>query len=1134
MPGLVHGTAAVQQLVGQVHPTLVIALGGTGKEIALRLRQRFFEKYGVTGFPTVGYLWIDTDMQNNNIDNRTIDYIGAECLFKPGEYVDAQIDGKTFQDLFTRSQFFPNIFRWIYPDLGAMGAVVDGAQATRPLGRLAFFKAFPEILAALVNQVAAISSAQAIQNTQNNYGINVQPTRIEFKLLFSVAGGTGSGMFLDMAFLLRHLYQNENPDIIGYLVLPCIFGASHNAPRSQREYANGYAALKELEYYSMRKDLLQQDVEKLLEGNIMSFSAHDFDFQWNDALPGRPVMGPPFNTCYLISNRTETGGHIQPDEKTFLCDMLAESLFMDFHADAFSIAKRSVRSNLIQYLGRELEYRYLDNDQNIIHDEIFSCRFSAMGFSMIHVPLDRMRMACGYRLGEELMGQLLSEAALPADLNKHLREYYLEGLGLRITKVADDFTPELTRLPGGLTFAQDLKNYWRAQQERLLNLVRIKKALGQALDDTLVDCQVSKLAKPRDNPKAWGEYPKALLGSPRGRRPGEDLSNKAVFLQDRKGRLAEQVRQWVKADHVRFQGTLAYLEELKNILDQHQQFFISHAQQLEKEAAEAYDAYSKFANIVADEERRGQRFYHQDALKILVVEATERLRQHCELHMRSQVAEACADICQDLMEFVDRNLAPPEKQRLLSPGLVQKVEGLRQHCLAIRDSIATKLESFAEQAEHFIFENVYHPDLINNFYRLQDINGNQYPVNIDMMEGDFYNHFQISSVMDLLPDIEAQGLEVVAGKFEDFCHEQFKFLTLTTDAVREFFMRYPTDQVRQQRLANFANRGMVWIRPGVHAAADQDLRQTYTDWVAIGLHNDPHNTQYQQVRQVVEAHLVQANLRRVPTPPVAVAPDAVYLYSERSGLPLPYLDRIEDYRQAYFSQLSVPGNRLHIDRNESRFIDVTVKNTQEVQEVLEAHRLLLLGAILRIIGVDQDRDGQLIYALHTGRPATPRLPLGILTAAVEGLRRNQTRCRSIARSIAQLRHLLSPELQEQFLTLLFYHISDGEMLLDPNDVYSRVSLGPFPKRFIPVGGVMVAKESLDHRILNEALEEGCKAAGLGPGDQFRVFRTWYPRLDQFSLTLNDGDKAMRIFRAEALDRFTNADGLLPQNWDGNG
>jgi len=49
-----------------VKPTLLIGLGGTGKEVLLRLRQRFFEKYSIVGFPTMAYLWIDTDVQNHN------------------------------------------------------------------------------------------------------------------------------------------------------------------------------------------------------------------------------------------------------------------------------------------------------------------------------------------------------------------------------------------------------------------------------------------------------------------------------------------------------------------------------------------------------------------------------------------------------------------------------------------------------------------------------------------------------------------------------------------------------------------------------------------------------------------------------------------------------------------------------------------------------------------------------------------------------------------------------------------------------------------------------------------------------------------------------------------------------------
>ena len=46
----------------ELMPTILIGLGGTGKEVLLRIRRQFVEKYGsINDFPILSYLYIDTD-----------------------------------------------------------------------------------------------------------------------------------------------------------------------------------------------------------------------------------------------------------------------------------------------------------------------------------------------------------------------------------------------------------------------------------------------------------------------------------------------------------------------------------------------------------------------------------------------------------------------------------------------------------------------------------------------------------------------------------------------------------------------------------------------------------------------------------------------------------------------------------------------------------------------------------------------------------------------------------------------------------------------------------------------------------------------------------------------------------------
>ena len=70
----------VQQMEAQkLRPTLIIGLGGSGGDILLRLRKKFFEKFGGIGeFPIVGYLWFDTD--------RGYQHVGAKQFAKKVDF----------------------------------------------------------------------------------------------------------------------------------------------------------------------------------------------------------------------------------------------------------------------------------------------------------------------------------------------------------------------------------------------------------------------------------------------------------------------------------------------------------------------------------------------------------------------------------------------------------------------------------------------------------------------------------------------------------------------------------------------------------------------------------------------------------------------------------------------------------------------------------------------------------------------------------------------------------------------------------------------------------------------------------------------------------------------------------------
>ena len=105
----------------------------------------------------------------------------------------------------------------------------DGAGQMRALGRVAFLCALPDI-------------ADALSTARNDIAPLCGRQRMRVAIFASLAGGTGSGMFLDIATLIRKILIHD-AHITGHFLLPEVFD-SVSVPK--RIWPNTYAALMEL------------------------------------------------------------------------------------------------------------------------------------------------------------------------------------------------------------------------------------------------------------------------------------------------------------------------------------------------------------------------------------------------------------------------------------------------------------------------------------------------------------------------------------------------------------------------------------------------------------------------------------------------------------------------------------------------------------------------------------------------------------------------------------------------------------------------------------------------------------------------------------------------------------------------
>jgi hypothetical protein len=226
-----------------VRPTVFVGLGGTGKEILLRLRMKFFERYSVTSYPCISYIWIDTDMQNRNVDRKEVDPLFERVFFSQSEKVDIQVPDPS--DFLNNPTNYSNILEWMPPAVLQSGLrIQDGAGQVRAKGRFSFYWNFRQVQEKLNQAITNVINVEARARTHqfsdaNDLALDLDDSWgacVNFFVATSLAGGTGSGTFLDAAFFIRQIAyeQGFKPDITGLLFLSSLFT---NDPHDRR-YAN--------------------------------------------------------------------------------------------------------------------------------------------------------------------------------------------------------------------------------------------------------------------------------------------------------------------------------------------------------------------------------------------------------------------------------------------------------------------------------------------------------------------------------------------------------------------------------------------------------------------------------------------------------------------------------------------------------------------------------------------------------------------------------------------------------------------------------------------------------------------------------------------------------------------------------
>lgn len=310
-------------------PTILIGIGSGGLrsiEAAWKLSQEVIE----TERPIVEYIYLETDRSNRPIS--------ADIVHSPLTLNDAQATIKALEnDLMCTSSWLngQNIPTNVFA--GAGGAPV--------VGRLTIWDS--------ANRQSFVTK---LQNALNR----ICKQTLEKPLVFvvgSFGGGTGSGIFLDIAYLIRDTLSNK-VELQGLFLIPNV-GLADGVI-----YSNTICCLKELEYFNDTNNA--------------------FPFKWSANPPkGHEAINSPYDLVQIISAGYDSV--LPPVNYGKLHEEAGIFLYLNA-LGLYDVRRKSL----------------VDAASNLIVD-----KYTTFGLSAIHYPESDIKEILGNKFAAEMLGNII-------------------------------------------------------------------------------------------------------------------------------------------------------------------------------------------------------------------------------------------------------------------------------------------------------------------------------------------------------------------------------------------------------------------------------------------------------------------------------------------------------------------------------------------------------------------------------------------------------------------------------------------------------------------------------------------------------------------------------------------------------
>lgn len=350
--------------MAKLRRTLLIGLGGTGITAILNAKKMFYENYGQIP-PMIGFIGIDTDgpgLANANVTAND----GKVITLSTSEQLCISVDNPTLIYSNNRDR---RLFDWL-PESNIQGltALHIGAGQMRSNGRFAITVNENNVQQFINNKITEVNNAEIIDNSD----YDLLGTDTEVHMVFSLGGGTGSGTFLNTAYLIKRMFPKIK--ISGYAVLADVFRTMVTGAMSARVKTNGKGAIIDLDYLAH----LTPDSEPI-------------DVKWfhtNDRVKTRP-----FEALYFVDNSNENSDMF--NDVNPLCQMIALAIVTS--VGELGVAIDSVSDNVSKLIA--------DGTMDIKNKKAW-----VAGFGCAEIVFDGSRLAkiYGRKAAVQLINKMLN------------------------------------------------------------------------------------------------------------------------------------------------------------------------------------------------------------------------------------------------------------------------------------------------------------------------------------------------------------------------------------------------------------------------------------------------------------------------------------------------------------------------------------------------------------------------------------------------------------------------------------------------------------------------------------------------------------------------------------------------------